>query len=104
MVICVDSSKSGLFLRYLFMEFKDSDEATYALTAMQGFQIDSKHTFIINRFSDIERYANMDSTYVEPEPVDYKPRVRIWNDHFNLTEHTFFIGASSSVARRPSRT
>ena len=63
------------------MEFRDAEEASFALLAMQGFQIDSKHTFTINRFSDIERYSNMEPTYVEPEPEEYKPRVCILNVH-----------------------
>jgi len=59
------------------MEFKTADEALFALAAMQGFQFDAKHTFVINRFSDIEQYANMDPVYVEPQPEEYKPKVRI---------------------------
>ncbi|KAF8591896.1 translation initiation factor eIF-3b [Ramaria rubella] len=71
---------SGKSKGYLFMEFKDVDEASFALAAMQGFPFDRTHTFTINRFSDIERYATMDPTYVEPEPEEYKPRehLRAW--------------------------
>jgi translation initiation factor 3 subunit B len=29
----------------------------------------------VNRFSDIEKYAELDETYVEPELEDYTPRV-----------------------------
>lgn len=43
---------------------------------MHGFQFDAKHQFLINRFTDIEKYANMDETYVEPEIEEYKPKVR----------------------------
>lgn len=56
------------------MEFKTSEEASLAMTTMQGFQFDARHTFIINRFSDIERYANMEPTYVEPKHSEYTPR------------------------------
>jgi len=42
---------------------------------MHGHPFDSKHTFHINRFSDIERYANMDETYIEPKMEEYRPKV-----------------------------
>lgn len=57
------------------MEFKTAEEASLAMSTMQGFQFDAKHTFIINRFSDIERYAEMDPTYSEPKQAEYTPRV-----------------------------
>lgn len=61
--------------RYIFVEFRTADEATAALSVMDGHPFDSKHTFAVNRFTDIERYANLDETYVEPEAEEYKPRV-----------------------------
>jgi translation initiation factor 3 subunit B len=42
---------------------------------MNHFAFDSKHTFKINQFTDIESFADMDETYYEPEVEDYKPRV-----------------------------
>lgn len=58
------------------MEFKNADDAMYALNVMNGHPFDAKHTFLINRFTDIERYAEMDETFIEPEPERYQPRVR----------------------------
>ncbi|KAF7307015.1 Eukaryotic translation initiation factor 3 subunit B [Mycena indigotica] len=59
---------------FLFIEFKNADEASLAIAAMHNYQFDSKHTFKINRFTDIERYSEMDETYVEPEVEEYVPR------------------------------
>ena len=42
---------------------------------MDGHQFDSKHTFLVNRFTDIEQYANMDETYVEPKTEEFHPKV-----------------------------
>jgi translation initiation factor 3 subunit B len=58
------------------VEFSTPDEALFALDAMNGHNFDAKHTFSVNRFSDVEKYANMDEAYVEPEKEEYKPRVR----------------------------
>lgn len=57
------------------MEFKNADDAAYALAAMNGHPFDARHTFYINRFIDVEKYVNLDETWVEPEPEPYKPKV-----------------------------
>ena len=67
-----DASTSPSFV---FIEFKNAHDAAFAQSAMDGHPFDSKHTFRVNRFTDIERYADMDETYVEPEPEEYKPKV-----------------------------
>ncbi|KAF7967182.1 hypothetical protein HWV62_35608 [Athelia sp. TMB] len=65
---------------YIFIEFRGVDEASFALAALDGHPFDARHTFKINRFSDIEKYTNMDETYVEPKAEEYKPRehLRAW--------------------------
>ncbi|KZT41396.1 translation initiation factor eIF-3b [Sistotremastrum suecicum HHB10207 ss-3] len=65
---------------YLFVELNTPEDATLAIAAMHGFQFDAKHQFFINRFTDIEKYANMDETYVEPEIEEFKPKehLRSW--------------------------
>jgi translation initiation factor 3 subunit B len=42
---------------------------------MNGHQFDVTHTFFINRFTDIEKFADMDETYVEPEQEEYHAKV-----------------------------
>lgn len=61
---------------YLFMEFKTREDAEYAINAMNDVPFDSKHTFRLNHFLDVEKYTEMDPTYVEPETEVYKPGVR----------------------------
>lgn len=60
---------------FLFMEFRNIDEANLALAALHNHPFDAKHTFKLNRFSDIEKYANLDETYVEPEVEEFVPKV-----------------------------
>ena len=57
------------------MEFENAADATHALAAMHGFQLDSKHQFAINRFTDIEAFAYLDETFQEPEIETYNPKV-----------------------------
>ncbi|KIM85337.1 hypothetical protein PILCRDRAFT_66422 [Piloderma croceum F 1598] len=65
---------------YLFIEFRTADEAAFALTAMDGFPFDARHTFKVNHFTDIERYTEIDEAYVEPKAEEYQPRehLRAW--------------------------
>ncbi|KAI0034279.1 translation initiation factor eIF-3b [Vararia minispora EC-137] len=74
------NEQTGKNTGYIFVEFRNADEATHALSTMNGHQFDSRHTFVINRFTDIERFANVEEKYVEPEREEYHPKehLRAW--------------------------
>jgi translation initiation factor 3 subunit B len=61
--------------RYMFIEFRNPDDAHFAQQAMDHFAFDKKHTFHINKFSDVDYFAELDETYEEPEPEEYRARV-----------------------------
>ena len=63
--------------RYAFIEFRNADMATHALNEMNGHPFDAKHTFFVNRFTDIEKFADMDETYVEPQREEHHVKVRL---------------------------
>ncbi|KAI0068380.1 translation initiation factor eIF-3b [Artomyces pyxidatus] len=65
---------------YVFVEFRSAEAAAFALNEMNGHPFDAKHTFSINRFTDIEKFANLDETYVEPPREEYqaKEHLRAW--------------------------
>lgn len=63
------------FPRFIFIEFRTADEATFALNEMNGHPFDKTHTFRVNRFSDIEKYANLNETYLEPKREEYQSKV-----------------------------
>jgi len=60
----------------MFIEFRNVDDANLALATIHNHPFDAKHTFKVNRFTDIERYTEMDETYVEPKLDKFEPRVR----------------------------
>jgi hypothetical protein len=62
--------------RFIFVDFRNVDDANLALTALHNHPFDAKHLFKVNRFTDIERFSGLDETYVEPELEDYTARVR----------------------------
>ena len=61
--------------RYVFIEFRNAEAATHALNEMNGHPFDTTHTFFVNRFTDIEKFADMDETYVEPQQEEYFAKV-----------------------------
>jgi translation initiation factor 3 subunit B len=65
---------------FMFVDFKNIDDANLALATIHGHPFDAKHTFKVNRFTDVEKYAELDETYVEPELEEYTPRehLRAW--------------------------
>lgn len=59
------------------MEFKSVDDANLALSTIHNHPFDARHTFKVNRFTDVNRYASVDETYNEPEVEEYVPRVSL---------------------------
>jgi hypothetical protein len=51
--------------------------ATHALNEMNGHPFDATHTFLVNRFTDIEKFADIDETYVEPQHEEYAAKARL---------------------------
>lgn len=64
-----------IFSRFAFIDFRSADDANLALVTMHNHPFDAKHSFKVNKFADIERYANLEETYVPPETEEYAPRV-----------------------------
>jgi hypothetical protein len=63
--------------RYAFIEFKNADDAHFAMQAMDHFAFDKRHTFLINKFTDVEYYADMDETYEDPDREEYQAKVNL---------------------------
>ena len=85
------------------MEFKNADDAAYAISAVHGHPFDSKHRFSLNRFTDIERFANLDETYVDPEPEPFVQKVQPFPSNVSFILNVF-IGTLASLLGRPSGT
>ncbi|TEB39274.1 translation initiation factor eIF-3b [Coprinellus micaceus] len=65
---------------FVFIEFRNVDDAVLAVSALHGHPFDAKHTFKVNHFTDVERFAELDETYAEPEEEEYVPKehLRAW--------------------------
>ncbi|KAH9976378.1 translation initiation factor eIF-3b [Lactifluus volemus] len=66
------------------------------------------HTFFINRFTDIEKFANLDEMYVEPQREEFKPKehLRAWlADPLGRDQYVTYRGDEVSISwhGRPSQ-
>ena len=68
---------------------------------MNGHPFDARHTFQINRFTDIERYAELDETYVEPEREEYHTKVCKTRIHCRMRTHAMYRSTSEHGSRIP---
>ncbi|KDQ52424.1 hypothetical protein JAAARDRAFT_162852 [Jaapia argillacea MUCL 33604] len=74
------NDSTGKSKGYMFVEFANAQDATFALNAMDGHPFDARHRFAINYFTDIERFNDMDETFVEAKPEVFEPKehLRAW--------------------------
>ncbi|KAH9055120.1 eukaryotic translation initiation factor eIF2A-domain-containing protein [Lactarius deliciosus] len=49
--------------KYAFIEFRNVDTVTDALNELNGHPFNAKHIFLINRFTDIEKFASVSPTF-----------------------------------------
>ncbi|PWN45731.1 translation initiation factor eIF-3b [Ceraceosorus guamensis] len=59
---------------YIFIELRSPADATLACRLMDDYPFDKRHRFAVNRFTDIEKLANLDEEYQEPPAEEYQDR------------------------------
>lgn len=59
----------------MFIEFNTPEEAERARMAMDKHPFDARHRFQINLLSDIEAFKDLEETYEDPKPEEFKSRV-----------------------------
>ncbi|KAJ1997563.1 Translation initiation factor 3 subunit b, partial [Coemansia thaxteri] len=65
---------------YMFIEFETAELAQRAIQHLNGYKLDSKHTFLANRFMDIEKYTEVEDAYRAPpvEQFEEREHLRSW--------------------------
>lgn len=59
---------------YCFIRFRSKDTAENAAKTTQNLQLDKKHQFKVNMYSDIYRYMDVPEEYQEPVQPPFRPR------------------------------
>merc|ERR1719369_2779965 len=57
---------------YIFLEFKSHANAVEAVKVTNNYKLDKTHTFVVNLFSDLEKYESIPSEWEVPQEQEYK--------------------------------
>ncbi|XP_023327407.1 eukaryotic translation initiation factor 3 subunit B [Eurytemora carolleeae] len=65
---------------YIFLEYSSPDNAEKAVAGMDNYKLDKQHTFLVNLFSDFEKYDKITEEWEEPTPKEYvdQGNLRSW--------------------------
>ncbi|KAK7206506.1 eukaryotic translation initiation factor 3 subunit B [Myxozyma melibiosi] len=63
-------NEEGKSKGYVFIGFETPEQADRAIRGLNNKRLDAKHTLLVNRFTDIERYGEDDEEEVYEEPVE----------------------------------
>ncbi|CAG8519052.1 20482_t:CDS:10 [Gigaspora rosea] len=62
---------------FLFIEFETPEQAAMAIKQYDGYPMDKTHHLAVNRFTDIEKYSQIEEEYKEPEEEKFE-HLRSW--------------------------
>ena len=76
------TEENGNTKGYIFLEFSNHNNALEAVKSTNNYKLDKQHTFIVNLFSDFDKYLNIsdESEWVAPQPQPYRDQgnLRSW--------------------------
>ena len=65
---------------YIFLEFSNHANAVEAVKSTNNYKLDKQHTFIVNLFSDFEKFLQISDNWEPSQPQPYKDQgnLRSW--------------------------
>lgn len=93
-----DGKTSG----YVFLEYASSENALEAVKTANNYKLDKQHTFIVNQFSDFQKYENIPDEWEPPQPKPYKDmgNLRSWllnNESFDQFSVIYDGGEKTAI-------
>lgn len=64
-----------MFSSYLFIEFETPEQASLAIKTYDNYPMDKTHYISVNRFTDVEKYSQVEQVYKEPEEEKFVEKV-----------------------------
>eukprot|EP00090_Calanus_glacialis_P035049 TRINITY_DN59919_c0_g1_i1.p1 TRINITY_DN59919_c0_g1~~TRINITY_DN59919_c0_g1_i1.p1 ORF type:complete len:696 (-),score=241.36 TRINITY_DN59919_c0_g1_i1:149-2236(-) len=73
-------SEDGSTKGYIFLEFSSHANAVEAVKSTNNYKLDKLHTFVVNLFSDFDKYETIPDEWEAPHPQEYKDQgnLRSW--------------------------
>ncbi|KAF4519210.1 hypothetical protein B566_EDAN013504, partial [Ephemera danica] len=65
-------NESNITKGYIFLEYQNPEHAAEAVSLTNNYKLDKQHTFLVNHYSDFEKYSNIPDEWEPPEPQEYK--------------------------------
>ena len=59
----------------MFLEYQSPREAQEAVKNANSYKLDKQHTFVVQLFSDFDKYMNVKEEWETPEPQPFKDHV-----------------------------
>ncbi|CAE7318250.1 eif3b [Symbiodinium sp. KB8] len=75
----VKDEAAGKTTGFAFVEYKDMQEAEKALKATDGMKFDAKHTLVVNRYEDLNRFDQLSEELEDPIKAPWQPRPDLWS-------------------------
>ncbi len=86
---------------YLFVEYETPEQAINAVKTLNGKKLDKAHTLLVNKFTDVEKYAAVDDEFKQPQEESYieHEHLRCWmTDGQGRDQLVMYRGDEVSVA------
>nr|CAD7457743.1 unnamed protein product [Timema tahoe] len=80
-------NENGLTKGYIFLEYSNPNDALEAVKLVNNHKLDKHHTFLVNLFTDFNKYEAIPDEWEAPEPQPYKEQ---GNLHYHLLEPDAF--------------
>ena len=73
-------NEDGTTKGYIFLEFNHHSNALEAVKSTNNYKLDKQHTFVVNLFSDFEKFLTISDEWEPPRPQPYKDQgnLRAW--------------------------
>lgn len=79
------------FYSYLFIDFKSAESAQAAVKNLDGHKLSKTVTLLVNKFTDVEKYSDMNEEYVEPQIEPYTPKEHLKSALMDLQARDQFV-------------
>jgi translation initiation factor 3 subunit B len=73
----------------MFIEFETAEQATLAVKLIDGFKMDKSHTLAVNRFTDVEKYSNVEEEFHAPPEEEFIEKVYVQQHSANDTMNQY---------------
>ncbi|VVD05701.1 unnamed protein product [Leptidea sinapis] len=93
------TNENGVTIGYIFLEYSNPQNAAEAVQATNNCKLDKQHTFLVNLFTDFQKYAEIPKEWEPPAPQPFKVQSDLqWYLMDPDAYDQFLVGIGTGVA------